>query len=56
VPTNNQISISEVANVIGAGCIWTVNDKVSLFFNSGAGTNSVSPTFTSYVGFAWMPW
>jgi hypothetical protein len=56
VPTNNQISTSEVANVIGAGCIWTVNDKVSLFFNSGAGTNSVSPTFTSYVGFAWMPW
>ncbi len=56
VPTNNQISTSEVANVIGAGCIWTVNDKVSLFFNSGAGTSSVSPTFTSYVGFAWMPW
>jgi hypothetical protein len=55
LPVNNEISTSEVANVIGAGCIWTLNDKVQLFFNSGAGTNVVSPTFTSYVGFAWTP-
>ena len=55
LPVNNEISTSEVANVVGAGCIWTLNDKVQLFFNSGAGTNVVSPTFTSYVGFAWTP-
>ena len=55
LPVNNEISTSEVANVVGAGCIWTLNDKVQLFFNSGAGTTVVSPTFTSYVGFAWTP-
>jgi hypothetical protein len=55
LPVNNEISTSEVANVIGVGCIWTINDKVQLFSNSGAGTNVVSPIFTSYVGFAWTP-
>ena len=41
-----------VENIIGAGFIWTVNSRVSLWGQSSAGTNQVSPSLLSSAGFA----
>lgn len=46
---------SQVANVVGAGLIWTLNDHIALYCNTGAGTNASSPAFQVYSGFAWTP-
>lgn len=47
--------VSQVPNVVGAGMIWTLNDNIALFCNSGLGTNATSPSIQVQAGFAWTP-
>ncbi|QFY42157.1 autotransporter domain-containing protein [Candidatus Methylospira mobilis] len=48
-------AINAVPNVVGAGLIWTLNDNLALYANAGVGTNTYSPAYQAYAGFAWTP-
>ena len=39
-------------NVVGAGLIWTINSRLSVWGQTSAGTNQASPSLLSNVGFA----
>ncbi len=40
------------ANVVGVGCIWTVNDRLAIFGSYNFGTTSGSPRTIALTGFA----
>ncbi len=42
-------------HAIGAGGTWTLNDHVTLFANFAGGLTAPTPSFISFVGFAWTP-
>mgnify|MGYP006284698569 CR=1 FL=1 len=42
-------------HAIGAGAIWTLSDKTSLFVNLATGVNNFTPSIISFCGFAWTP-
>jgi hypothetical protein len=48
----NQVVIVEAQNVVGAGFIWTINSRVSMWGQSSAGTNASTPSLLSNIGFA----
>ncbi len=42
-------------NALGVGSIWTISDNLSLFANFAGGLTRPTPSFISFVGFAWTP-
>ena len=55
VSQTSQLGGNDKQSAIGAGGIWTLNDKVSLFANFAGGLTRPTPSFISFVGFAWTP-
>jgi hypothetical protein len=47
----NELGIPTV-NVVGAGAIWTVNDRLAIFGSYNFGTNPASPRTIALLGFA----
>jgi len=44
--------VGEQQNVVGAGLIWTINSRVSMWGQTSAGTNASTPSMLSNMGFA----
>ncbi len=44
--------VGEQQNVVGAGLIWTINSRVSMWGQASAGTNASTPSMLSNMGFA----
>ena len=44
--------VGEQQNVVGAGWVWTINSRVSMWGQASAGTNASTPSMLSHMGFA----